>query len=515
MFGDSFKFVIGSLCVASLVLAAPAFGQKTKAQLNTEVGTTFPDQSTRQITPSGVRTFQNDLINSIMPTAPVISGNLACFSGTTGLLQDCGSAPSSAQLQPYTAANTSPASQTIQAQLRKIPVSCEDFGTCGTTDDTMNVQAAINYAAAQGRCFQFNRIYTLTTIIIDTVSAPCMNGRGGLIAKAGSVANALLEIKDSVGIVIDGNISLNCSGEAGVANGFKFWGTGANAAQYNPGLFFAAIAGCKNMAQFGDVSKPDATTFSENSFKVGYSYLNAGGLTVTGYQAVVNLHDSVLYINNTLFPAVTPYAIRLVGGGVQNTGGEIVIAGTSGAAVRIEAIASPTYGNAYGNAQMTNVLVESSTLASIANPDAVSSPLFGALMCSMCYGSIGTDVGSFISAASDFVGTIQMKGNRFFAGAARSNPNIAAASATISFDWESFGTNMLQGYAGVVGGIQRMTSKDLAPGVVLTGTSSTMTGGSSIETFSASGTHTHTLLNPSFYPGRTLYLNNGAELLPV
>lgn len=76
----------------------PAMAQKTKAQLTSEVSTTFPDNTVGAITPLAVRTFQNDLINSIMPTAPVVSGNLACFNGTTGLLQDCGVSPSTLPL---------------------------------------------------------------------------------------------------------------------------------------------------------------------------------------------------------------------------------------------------------------------------------------------------------------------------------------------------------------------------------------------------------------------------------
>ncbi|MDB5584808.1 MAG: hypothetical protein JWR80_9984 [Bradyrhizobium sp.] len=74
-------------------IAAPAQAQKTKAQITTEIGTLFFDNTSGQITPQGLRTVALDTINSIMPTAPVVSGNLACFSGTTGLLQDCGAAP--------------------------------------------------------------------------------------------------------------------------------------------------------------------------------------------------------------------------------------------------------------------------------------------------------------------------------------------------------------------------------------------------------------------------------------
>lgn len=88
------------LLVASLLFLiwSPAFAQKTKAQLTTEIGTTYPDNTIGSITPAGVRTYETDVLNSIMPTAPVVAGNLACFSGTTGLLQDCGSAPATVPL---------------------------------------------------------------------------------------------------------------------------------------------------------------------------------------------------------------------------------------------------------------------------------------------------------------------------------------------------------------------------------------------------------------------------------
>lgn len=89
MISRRFLSAVAILCA----FVAPAHAQKTKAQLATEITTTYPDNTTGMITPLGIRTYETDLINSIMPTAPVVSGNLACFRGTTGLLQDCGSSP--------------------------------------------------------------------------------------------------------------------------------------------------------------------------------------------------------------------------------------------------------------------------------------------------------------------------------------------------------------------------------------------------------------------------------------
>lgn len=83
----------------------------TKAQLNAQVGTNFPDQNVGAITPANARVISDNIVNSIMPTAPVVSGNLVCFNGTTGLLQDCGSSPTTAPITvgttPITGGSTS------------------------------------------------------------------------------------------------------------------------------------------------------------------------------------------------------------------------------------------------------------------------------------------------------------------------------------------------------------------------------------------------------------------------
>lgn len=79
--------------LACLLGATAAHAQKTKAEISAEIITLFPDNTVGAITPTALRTVTNDLAISIMPTAPVVSGNLACFSGTTGLLSDCGLAP--------------------------------------------------------------------------------------------------------------------------------------------------------------------------------------------------------------------------------------------------------------------------------------------------------------------------------------------------------------------------------------------------------------------------------------
>lgn len=87
----SLKFRISFVALAALIVSlSGAQAQKTKAVLDAEITTNFPDNNVGAITPSGLRNTNLDIVNSIMPTAPVVSGNLACFDGITGLLKDCG-----------------------------------------------------------------------------------------------------------------------------------------------------------------------------------------------------------------------------------------------------------------------------------------------------------------------------------------------------------------------------------------------------------------------------------------
>lgn len=93
---------LSMLCALTGALAAgPAHAQKTKAQLNSEIGVSFPDNTSGAITPQILRNVTGDIVNSIMPAAPVVSGNLPSFNGTTGLLKDSGIPAISLTNKPY------------------------------------------------------------------------------------------------------------------------------------------------------------------------------------------------------------------------------------------------------------------------------------------------------------------------------------------------------------------------------------------------------------------------------
>jgi hypothetical protein len=112
-----------AVTAASLAMS-PAHAQSTKAQLNSQITTNLPDNTVGQITPQGLRTVTSGIVNSIMPTAPVVAGNLSSFNGTTGLLQDSGLAASVLATAGFNAVN------------------------CLGIDDTATIQAKINATSA-------------------------------------------------------------------------------------------------------------------------------------------------------------------------------------------------------------------------------------------------------------------------------------------------------------------------------------------------------------------------------
>lgn len=89
-----FRRILAALFVLCAFHAWPAHAQSTKAQLNAQIGVQFPDNTTFEIMPLNLRTVTESIVNSIMPNAPVTNGNLVCFNGTTGALEDCALSPS-------------------------------------------------------------------------------------------------------------------------------------------------------------------------------------------------------------------------------------------------------------------------------------------------------------------------------------------------------------------------------------------------------------------------------------
>src|SRR6516164_2647370 len=85
----TFAILVLSVCELHAQATPPCTAPCTKTQLLNDVQTQFPDNTVGAITPSILRTFQSNSINSSMATAPVGAGSYTCYSGTTGLPGTC------------------------------------------------------------------------------------------------------------------------------------------------------------------------------------------------------------------------------------------------------------------------------------------------------------------------------------------------------------------------------------------------------------------------------------------
>lgn len=379
----------------------------------------------------------------------------------------------------------------------------------GTADDSTIMLTVMQYASGAAKPVLWNGNYNISSLVVTGLSGNLhIIGAGSAVGSATGSHSAVIEFKDVTGVVVEGNIAINCSGNAGYSAGVKVWSDGVSSGQFNS-MGFSEIANCQLAYQFGDPTAPNVS-ISENYVTKGFFFNVAQGIKVIGSQALTTVSN----FTNNVTPGswgVTTINYWAVGGSINVIGGEAInAASTTGKIAQIDTLAAT--GNPYGIIHITGAEIEwGGALMNTSNPTALTSPLAGAFYISNSFGNCGNSTLDAIVTDSTFTGKISAEGNRFFATATRSNKNITLAQigVTAFFDLQSFGTNFPQGYAGATGGIQYMSSKDVPPGVVYNATA--LAGpGDSIVSFACSSTCTYTMLAASNYPGRTLYMNNAS-----
>lgn len=255
--------------LACVLGATAAHAQKTKAEISAEITTLFPDNTVGAITPLALRTVTNDLATSIMPTAPVVSGNLACFSGTTGLLQDCGVAPPLSAVvgisdnQTLTNKTINGADNTLTVRLENdvtgnLPVTNLNSGTSASaatfwrgdgqwatpsgSGDVSGPGASFDNAAARFDLTTGKIIQNSALIIADTTGALSRSGGGGIAvegsAGVASAAGYKGETQSSV-VSLAGSFGISTGGTGAVWNQLPLtagcWIVGGNVGVYGTG----------------------------------------------------------------------------------------------------------------------------------------------------------------------------------------------------------------------------------------------------------------------------------------
>ncbi|MCK1543265.1 hypothetical protein IVB12_15220 [Bradyrhizobium sp. 179] len=437
------------------------------------------------------------------------SGNLttvaaACQSGT------------------FTPTNASPSTQTIQAQLQKIPVSCEDYsGGCTAA----NIAQAMSDAAANGRCFQFNGNYTIAASV--ALAAPagilCITGRGGLVGSSG-MNGPLLDIKNSNnGVYIDRGLSFDCASVLSIPAAIKVWTDGAGGTQ-NTNINGPVIVRCRRGIQFGDpaytdfivdgnymqgggytfnVAQPVAMYSSQSGLFVdnfmnhadnsnlsstftgtcsgttltaasviGYlakdDVLTGTGITTTGTYITVQLTGapggagtytvSSSCTSSSAALTAKPASINylVVGGALHVRNGNVQNTVVGGKMFVVRPVNSATFGFPYGRPSIMGSTIEGADIIFTSDPDGVGTPGSGAFYMNGVQGDFSQNTNCYITTDSAFTGTISALGGRLFSTTPRSVGNICPGNSAVkvNIDPETFGSNMVQGFAGITGGVK-------------------------------------------------------------
>jgi hypothetical protein len=284
----------------------------------------------------------------------------------------------------------------------------------------------------------------------------------------------VVSIRNSTDVTLSGNVKIsgvyNASYSAGLA---VYSDNGAGCSLVN--VWNPVIVGVRCAYRFGRATESNVL-ISEINILGGYTYGTPTACEAYGVNTVVSFSSTDLLANalggdvsrgDAFWSGLPQYTVRAFGATVLVSGGEAQHSETStGACLVVEPIADAG-GNYYGSIYTSNVQIESAARLGLAqNTLAVGTPLAGSGVLSIQGGGGYHASNSFpfvdMSAAS-FTGKVAIGGRaNFFAGVARSQPNVSCAGlANVYIEDDVFGTNFLPGLQGLTGGIIHFTHRQI------------------------------------------------------
>ena len=350
---------------------------------------------------------------------------------------------------------------------KKIYDAVDDYGAdpTGATDSYAALQAWANAAIADpwatatiNGIFKISQPLEFANVAGLTILANCY------IYPTYTSGDAVIQFRNGQGIRVYGRFEASGQNQVNIKAAFKMFSDNANGFSFN--YFYGLCASDAVIGiQLGDIAYPSAL-ISELSFH--------GGFTV-GTPCAIKAIGTQTYINFTSFDAVsggsgglsvvTQYTVWLQGAQCKFLGGEIQHNNNiGGAAVLIEPINDPTYGNSYANFASVHTHVETAAqLCMIANLSSISSPISDKTGVSFVgtHGYHSQDNGPMInvhSSASEYAGLISTRNITLYTPTQRTQINISAGNATVvDYDPTGFGKNFVKGLQAVQGGILKLT----------------------------------------------------------
>ena len=295
-------------------------------------------------------------------------------------------------------------------------------------------------------------------------------------------------ICNAQGVRTHGRFEVSGQNKLGIKSGFKFWSDNANGFSFCE-FFALCVSDALVGITLGDIAYPSAL-ISELAFHGGYTVGTPCSILAIGTQCYINFigFNAVSGGVGALAP-VTQYTVRTKGAQVKFIGGEIQHNNNIfGAAVLVEPVIDPTYGNTYGNIEVGMCHLESAAAhCMIANLDGVPSPISTKSGVSFhgIHGFHSQDNGPLYfvhtASAADYAGRITTRDITLTRnGADRVQPNISAGALThVYYDEAGFGTGFVKGLQAVQGGILHFSRRPVcvarnAAGQTLTTTPNTV-----------------------------------------
>lgn len=354
--------------------------------------------------------------------------------------------------------------KTVGKTLEQWHVTPFDFGAVGnfTTDDTVAVMAAFNYAKANRIPLYLNGDFGVTTLPFDGMAGMTVICAGTLTGRSSGSYESVLSIKNSQDVRISGRLVVSGAYNAGYACGIAIYTETAAACSLMDIDCISPVA-VQTGWRIGRLTEPDAT-ISEITISGGHSYGVPVVAEVIGTQTVINFLGCNLISDVKGAPVPATWgaagrtAVRSIGASVTVTGGETLITDVStGLLYDMQPIVSSVNGNQWGSLYVKgNVVETSSQFCQFRNPNAVGSIVAGSgyLQLEGCAGFHSQNVAAFIQVADTFTGRIVCGANNIFSSVTRTLPNIQCGASTCDV-WAhegSFGRGFISGLRGITGG---------------------------------------------------------------
>lgn len=350
------------------------------------------------------------------------------------------------------------------------------------TDQSAAMLNAITVAAAANVPLEWDGSFSINGIIVASLSGMHWIGRGGVVGIATGATDALIQLVNCTDLSVEGRLVVNGNYNTNYSYGLHGYTTGGGTLQFL-NLENVIFQGCKIAWAFGSTALPDATVSEINMF--GGRTVGCPGIGIgIGKNTVVSTEGSTWFSSygtgGGSWTALPIVGVEAKGATINLNGGELLrTEDTTGQLLLVSGLVSGS-GHVYGNVNVKGAVIEAANILAATTVGGATAPAGGSIQISGGDRMVLTSdvTGGAVQTDSTYVGEVTITGNSGFASVSRTQPNVNAGNAAckVTVDMKSFGTNCLQGYAGLSGGVQVVIDGDSGAWTVVNPTVTAQSG---------------------------------------